>query len=125
MSDRARLRAFGALSLARFREFYREPEVVFWSFIFPILLAVGLGLAFRNRPPEASSVAVLEGPGSAAVAAGLGGGSLLKVGTLGETESAQALRLGRGGVGVGPGGARAGAPVGDRPPPPPPGRGPA
>ena len=50
MSDSARLRAFGALSLARFREFYREPEVVFWSFVFPILLAVGLGLAFRNRP---------------------------------------------------------------------------
>src|SRR6185295_9244120 len=95
MSDSPRLRAFGALSLARFREFYREPEVVFWSFIFPILLAVGLGLAFRNRPPDASAVAVLEGPGSAEVAAGLGSGTLLKVRTLGEAEATQALRLGR------------------------------
>src|SRR5258707_14600781 len=108
MSDYARLRAFGGLSLARFREFYREPEVVFWSFIFPILLAVGLGLAFRNRPPEASAVAVLEAPGSAEVAARLGGASFLKVRTLGEGEAAQALRLGRRDVGVGARGADAG-----------------
>ncbi len=40
------------LTLVRFREFWREPEAVFWTFIFPILLAAGLGLAFRNRPPE-------------------------------------------------------------------------
>jgi ABC-type multidrug transport system permease subunit len=31
---------------------WREPEAVFWIFIFPILLAVGLGIAFRNRPPD-------------------------------------------------------------------------
>ena len=31
--------------------FLREPEAVFWTFVFPILLAVGLGIAFRNRPP--------------------------------------------------------------------------
>jgi ABC-type multidrug transport system permease subunit len=30
----------------------REPEAVFWIFIFPILLAVGLGIAFRNRPAD-------------------------------------------------------------------------
>ena len=45
-----RLDAFLALCLARFREFYRESEVVFWSFVFPIMLSVGLGIAFRNRP---------------------------------------------------------------------------
>src|SRR5258706_4233097 len=94
MSDRARLRAFGALSLARFREFYREPEVVFWSFIFPILLAVGLGLAFRNRPPEASSVAVLEGPGSAAVAAGPGSGGPPQGPNPGEAQAGPGPRLG-------------------------------
>ena len=44
--------AIGQLTLARFREFYREPEAVFWVFIFPILLAAGLGIAFRNRPAE-------------------------------------------------------------------------
>ena len=60
MSESPRLRAFRALCLARFREFYREPEVVFWGFVFPILLAVALGLAFRNRPAEKSVVVVVE-----------------------------------------------------------------
>jgi ABC-2 type transport system permease protein len=40
------------LTLVRFREFMREPEALFWVFVFPILLAAGLGMAFRNRPPE-------------------------------------------------------------------------
>jgi len=40
------------LTLVRFREFAREPEAIFWVFVFPILLAAGLGLAFRNRPAE-------------------------------------------------------------------------
>jgi ABC-type multidrug transport system permease subunit len=40
------------LTLVRFREFIREPEAVFWVFGFPIILAAGLGIAFRNRPAE-------------------------------------------------------------------------
>jgi len=40
------------LTLARVREAVREPGVLFWVFGFPILLAVGLGLAFRGRGPE-------------------------------------------------------------------------
>jgi ABC transporter DrrB family efflux protein len=40
------------LTKVRFRLFVREPEAIFWIFIFPILLAEGLGIAFRNRPPE-------------------------------------------------------------------------
>jgi ABC-2 type transport system permease protein len=37
---------------ARLREFIREPETVFWVYAFPVLLAIGLGIAFRNRPAE-------------------------------------------------------------------------
>ena len=37
---------------ARIREFIREPETVFWVYAFPVLLAIGLGIAFRNRPIE-------------------------------------------------------------------------
>jgi ABC-type multidrug transport system permease subunit len=37
---------------ARIREFIREPETIFWVYAFPVLLAIGLGVAFRNRPPE-------------------------------------------------------------------------
>src|ERR1700722_14689765 len=40
------------LTLVRFYEFVREPEALFWVFVFPLLLAAGLGIAFRNRPAE-------------------------------------------------------------------------
>ena len=51
------------LTLARVRELIREPEAVFWVFVFPILLAGILGLAFRSRPPEAIPVGVVDGSG--------------------------------------------------------------
>jgi ABC-2 type transport system permease protein len=40
------------LTVVRFLLIWREPEAIFWIFVFPILLAVGLGIAFRNRPPD-------------------------------------------------------------------------
>ena len=91
----ARLGAFGALCVARFREFYREPEVIFWSFIFPILLAGGLGLAFRNRPPEVLPVAVVSGPGAEALEKSIGASPLLHVSVMPEAAAARALRLGK------------------------------
>ena len=47
------------LTLVRFREFIREPEALFWVFGFPLLLAAGLGLAFRNTPAEVLTVGVV------------------------------------------------------------------
>src|SRR5438132_4485077 len=47
------------LFLARLREFYREPEAIFWVYGFPVLLAIGLGIAFWNRPPEPARVDVV------------------------------------------------------------------
>ncbi len=44
-------------------ELKREPEVVFWVFVFPLLLALGLGIAFRNKPGDAVSVAIVANPG--------------------------------------------------------------
>ena len=40
------------------KELRREPEVVFWMFVFPLLLSVGLGIAFRNKPADATSIAI-------------------------------------------------------------------
>jgi ABC-type polysaccharide/polyol phosphate export permease len=47
------------LTLVRFYEFFREPEAIFWVFVFPILLAGGLGIAFRDRPAEVLGVAAV------------------------------------------------------------------
>jgi ABC-2 type transport system permease protein len=49
---------------ARIIELKREPEVVFWVFIFPLLLAGGLGIAFRNKPADVTSVVVIGGDGA-------------------------------------------------------------
>jgi ABC-2 type transport system permease protein len=45
---------------ARIREFLREPGYVFWVFGFPLLMAIGLGLAFRSKAPEAPRIAVTD-----------------------------------------------------------------
>jgi ABC-2 type transport system permease protein len=49
---------------ARVIELKREPEVVFWVFVFPLLLAGGLGIAFRNKPADVASVVIIDGPGA-------------------------------------------------------------
>src|SRR6266849_1120758 len=53
---------FCHLISARMKELRREPEVVFWMFVFPLLLSFGLGIAFRNRPADATSIAITSGP---------------------------------------------------------------
>lgn len=40
------------LVLARLRESYRQPEVLFWVYGFPLVMVVGLGTAFRGKPIE-------------------------------------------------------------------------
>src|ERR1700732_448353 len=50
------------LLMARMKELKREPEVIFWVFVFPLLLAFGLGIAFRNKPADAPSVVIVTGP---------------------------------------------------------------
>lgn len=54
--------ALWQLTLARFREFYREPAALFWVYGFPLILAFALGLAFRERPVPASTVDVQHDP---------------------------------------------------------------
>ena len=47
------------LTKTRLREFLREPAALFWVFGFPLLMAIGLGVAFRSRPPELPRVGVV------------------------------------------------------------------
>lgn len=83
------------LTLWRLRELWREPEAIFWVFAFPILLALALGVAFKNRGPQALTVAVQEGPGADAVADALAAGEGLRVVRLDSAEAYRRLRSGR------------------------------
>ena len=59
------------LTRTRVALFLREPEILFWTFMFPLILAAVLGFAFRNSGPEANRVGLLgttvAGAGSAAI----------------------------------------------------------
>lgn len=48
------------LTVARIKESIREPEMLFWVFVFPILLAVALGIAFREKPVDKVRIAIEE-----------------------------------------------------------------
>jgi ABC-2 type transport system permease protein len=74
----------------RFRLFLREPEAIFWIFIFPILLAVGLGIAFRNRPADVFQVAATTSQLTQALAADKG----LRAATMNEADGTRALATG-------------------------------
>lgn len=83
------------LTLARMREFYREPEAIFWVFGFPIVLAFALGIAFRNRGPGELRVAVLRGTADSALAATLAQAPGLSAVVLDSTQARLQLRTGR------------------------------
>jgi ABC-2 type transport system permease protein len=86
------------LLAARMLELKREPEVVFWVFVFPLLLALGLGIAFRNKPADAVSVAIVAGAGSQDAQAFLARSSqheLFKVQVLQPDEAQKGFRLGK------------------------------
>src|SRR5215467_12593904 len=53
---------YARLLQMRMLELWREPEVIFWVFVFPLLLALGLGIAFRSKPPDVTPVAIIDGP---------------------------------------------------------------
>jgi ABC-type polysaccharide/polyol phosphate export permease len=79
------------LTLVRFREFMREPEALFWVFIFPILLAAGLGLAFRNRPADVLKIAAV----APELVQSLAQEKMLDVQKMSPADADQALRTGK------------------------------
>ncbi|HZI17891.1 MAG TPA: ABC transporter permease [Pyrinomonadaceae bacterium] len=106
------------LTKVRLREFVREKEAVFWVFVFPVLLAFALGIAFRNTGPERARVGVETGPASESraaaerVASALSAAPDIEPILLAPEEAAKALRTGNvalvispaDGGGVAPGG---------------------
>jgi ABC-2 type transport system permease protein len=84
------------LVTVRFKEYTREPEALFWSFGFPILLALGLGIAFRAKPADVVHVAVANnGPRGQPLATAIRRDPGLSVELLSPDSAATALRTGR------------------------------
>lgn len=86
------------IALARVRTLLimRQPEIVFWVFAFPVLLAVVLGFAFRTTGAADSPVGIMPGvPGAEALAARLEAEPGIEVRRFASTEAARlALRGG-------------------------------
>jgi ABC-type multidrug transport system permease subunit len=88
-------RSLAQLTLVRFREFLREPEAVFWTFAFPVILAFGLGIAFRNKPADVVAVGVVHGTAAGdSLARRLSKAPGLQVRAMGDSAAALALRTG-------------------------------
>jgi len=89
---------YSHLLAARMLELKREPEVVFWVFVFPLLLALGLGIAFRNKPADAVPVAIVSGAGAQDAQALLARSAqhdLFKIQILDEETAHKGFRLGK------------------------------
>lgn len=83
------------LTSTRTKEMLRQPEAVFWVFVFPLLLALALGYAFREKPPDRIPIGVVEGPGASEAVAALEQSPALRVRMYGAGEGSEALRVGR------------------------------
>jgi ABC-type multidrug transport system permease subunit len=83
------------LTLARLREFLREPEAVFWVFAFPILLALALAIAFRDQPPQPVPVGVEEGPRAEARRSALEAGGEIAPRIVSRQQGERELRRGK------------------------------
>jgi len=83
------------LSLMRWRIFAREPSALFWTYGFPVVLALALGVAFRNRPPEASDIAIQASPEAEIWRSALATNQTVHVHWLDAQKARDALRSGK------------------------------
>jgi ABC-type multidrug transport system permease subunit len=83
------------LALARTKEFLREKEAMFWVFGFPLILALALGFAFREKPPDRIPVGVVAGPNAQQRLIALQKSKTLLPRIMNEQEARDALRRGK------------------------------
>lgn len=83
------------MAVARTKEFLRETEAIFWVFGFPLILALALGFAFREKPPDKVPVAVVAGPSAQQRLAALQKSPSLLPRIMSEQEAREALRRGK------------------------------
>lgn len=82
------------LILARLREFYREPEAVFWVYGFPVLMILVMGIAFRNQPVSRIHVDVVAGSHARGTADALNQSERVEARISSEAEAKKRLRFG-------------------------------
>jgi ABC-type multidrug transport system permease subunit len=82
------------LALARLREFAREPEAIFWAFIFPILMSVTLAIAFPGSGSKPAIVGIEPGDGANGIREALGHAPGVTVREMAPGSEARALREG-------------------------------
>ena len=96
---RQRLRAITSsslyvLSVSRIKVFFREPGALFWTFVFPMLITIALGMAFRKESGPRIGIAVTRGVHAAAVASALERDPAVEVQVLAPSEAEARLRAG-------------------------------
>jgi ABC-type multidrug transport system permease subunit len=91
------------LTLVKLRDLVREPEALFWVFIFPVLLALALGIAFRSGSPRPMPIGVQAGEGAPWVRQALDAADGLSAELLDEEQARQRLRSGKVALVVAPG----------------------
>ncbi|MEJ2721764.1 MAG: ABC transporter permease [bacterium] len=69
MSDLIRPEQLVSLTVASFKEITREKAVLFWGIIFPILMSLGLGIAFTKKAEVTRRIAVVEHTGRSGASA--------------------------------------------------------
>jgi ABC transporter DrrB family efflux protein len=86
--------ALWALSAVRLKLFFREPGSMFWTFGFPLLVTVALGVAFRNQGQAKTPVAIVAGDGAEGIRAALAGRPGLSARVVDAAEATRELRTG-------------------------------
>ena len=83
------------LLLVRLRIFRREPEALFWTFGFPLVVILVLGIAFRPTDPEPLPIAIVRGGEADAIARTLRADEELAIQRASGEEADRAFRAGR------------------------------
>ena len=82
------------LTLARLREFVREPEALFWAFVFPVVMSLALGVAFPSGADRPVLVGIVPGRESEALRRVLDGAPAVRVREVQQGGELRALREG-------------------------------
>ena len=82
------------LTLTRIREFVREPEALFWTFLFPIVMSIVMAFAFPSRTAQPVPVGVAGGGDGASIRQALANAPGVRLKDIPAGQEQRALREG-------------------------------